>query len=299
VYSSRPLRVSSNARFPFVPAGPRRWWHVFTRRGDALSAEESLAHLVQSRVGHTTHLAELDSLATADAASSFEGMLLPLEDEGASVLANSEAEDAMRDVLPAASSSSSAAFPAAAARSLTFHQAAAATSAALRVPSPLALQKLALLLHHAAAVLASPAAGLDDSLRSMEMQLKLPMPLPPPSGPHASGAGVSNSAMPSSASAASGKISHDNSASSTVRLWVFRVRDMLLCFPTAAAAAGGAASSSSSPLLTLQTLEAALRPLLLCLSTHFACVALLHERAERALKKAIDKQQAQKKASQR
>jgi hypothetical protein len=84
-----------------------------------------------------------------------------------------------------------------------------------------------------------------------------------------------------------------------VRLWVFRVRDMLLCFPTAAAAAADAASSSSSPPLTLQALEASLRPLLLCLSTHFACVALLHERAERALKKAIDKQQAQKKAGQR
>lgn len=225
---------------------------MFTRRGGAASAETALQQLVLSRVGRTTHLAELDSMAdaaaVAEAASA--DSVLPPEDEGALVLRQSEAEDAMRDILPSRN------------RSRSGSSDAASRAAALAVPSLAVLQRIAVLTHHAATVLAAPAAGMADSLRSIELCMALPTdPLDP-------------------AAKAKG---------SSVRLWVFRVHELLLCFPTASLSASAAGSGGC----TLQTLESALRPLLLCLSAHFRCVAQINARAERALKKAIDKQQKQ------
>ena len=124
--------------------------------------------------------------------------------------------------------------------------------AAGSVPSADALHKLVALVHQAGVLLASPSE-VADSINWMEVQL--------------------------APSATSGP--------STSTLWVLRIHDLLLCFPTPVGSVDGTAT-------TMTSLLASLRPFLACLAVHYACVSTIHERNYRTLQKNMEKQAASK-----
>jgi hypothetical protein len=139
---------------------------------------------------------------------------------------------------------------------------------AASLPSPDALRKLVALVHQAGTLLSQPRE-VADQLNWMEVQLK--------------------------PSASNSKLSDPNSANPTMKLWVMRIHELILCFPTAATTA--ASEGSPSTPCSFTSLLASLQPHLSCLRVHYDCVQAIQERQYRALQKGVEKQQAAAKAA--
>ena len=267
--STRPLAPTSGARFPFQPP-VRRWWH-FGRSKDA-------PELFFQNVGRTTCFYSFgDGLAPA----------APLWEEEQGV---DKLEEAPQGLSPAAAANSSA----------SLHSSP--------LPSPEALRRLIALVHHSSMVLSAPSE-IADHITSIEVTLREPAPAAAAAAPPvaASRARVGQTPLPDPIAVAPAP----SAAPSSTKLWIFRVRHLVLAFPTPSAAPIQPAADALSPALiaaagrsvpaprhcTMPALLATLRPLLHCLDVHYAFVAGIHERAERALQKSMEKMSKDKAAA--
>ena len=307
--STRPLSLRPGTRFPFAPPPRRRWWHF--GRGAAEQPE-----LFWRDVGRTTCFyapaPKPEPRDTADAAvdatqergprGEEESKQQPPQPPQQQAFASSFAP--LLSPMPSPSPSPVASSPGATAAAVTPGAPASAAVAAAgavdpSLPSPVALHKLVSLLYHAGQVLSGPSE-VADALSSMEITLALPQAATPPMS-KASNRPLILSGHPA-----------PFIANARTKLMVLRVAGMIIAVPstveqqTAMQPLAVQQSPSTPPgliqlpppgapsCLSLPALLSAVRPVLRCVETHFACVASIHERADKAMRKEMEKRNAGK-----
>lgn len=278
--STRPLSVRAGSRFPFAPAPAprRRWWHF--GRGSSGNTEQ--LEPFWRDVGRTTCFYALAPASAAEAA------VTGTEAEERGAKGEEESKQQAPQTQPFASSFAPLPSPMPSpspSPSPVSGSPVAAAVADPSLPSPVALHKLVSLLYNAGLVLSAPSE-VADALSSMELTLTLP-------------AEAASNSRP--------LILQGHPAPfverARVKLMVLRVAGMIIALPSPIVQQQSTASSEvqlspppSPPLqsLSLPALLSAVRPLLRCVETHFAFVASLHDRADKAMRKELEKLNAGK-----